>query len=94
MEQERRISVRTPIRCRIDGQAGSKSFMAEGFDVSDTGLSFTASVELPQNSRVILHYRLDEDGPMITATVQICQQTGGRYGAKFLDHHHATATAD
>ena len=82
---ERRISVRTPIRCQIEGKAGHQSFMAAGFDMSETGLSFDTAQPLPQDAEVVLHYRLDEDGPWITAKVIICQKTGGRYGAKFVE---------
>ncbi len=82
---ERRLAIRVPIECRIDGKAGHQTFTAEGFDMSETGVSFKSDKELPQNSEVILHYRLQEDGPMVTARVLICQQSGGRYGAKFLD---------
>ena len=82
---ERRLAMRVPIECRIDGKTGTQSFQAEGFDMSETGVSFKTEKELPQNSEVVLHYRLQEDGPMVTARVLICQQSGGRYGAKFLD---------
>lgn len=82
---ERRIAVRKPIRCQIEGKAGHQSFMAAGFDISETGVAFDTQQQLPLNSEVTIHYRLDEDGPWITARVIICQQTGGRYGAKFLD---------
>lgn len=84
---ERRLAVRTPIECRIEGKAGHQSFIAEGFDMSESGVSFKTNAELPQNTEVILHYRLQSDGPMVTARVLICQQSGGRYGAKFLDRH-------
>ena len=81
---ERRIAIRHPIRCQIEGQSGHQSFTAKGFDMSETGLAFDTEHPLPLNSQVTLHYRLDDDGPWITATVIICQQTGGRYGAKFI----------
>lgn len=82
---ERRVSVRKPIECRIEGKSGHQTFTAEGFDMSETGVSFKTDKELPQNSEVVLHYRLQEDGPMVIAHVIICQQSGGRYGAKFVD---------
>ena len=82
---ERRVEARKPIECRIEGKAGTQSFTAEGFDMSETGVSFLTPQQLPQNSEVVLHYRLQEDGPMVTARVMICQRSGGRYGAKFID---------
>jgi len=82
---ERRIALRQPIRCQIEGQAGHQAFTATGFDMSATGVAFETAQQLPLNSEVVLHYRLDDDGPWITATVIICQQTGGRYGAKFVE---------
>ena len=89
---ERRIEVRKPIECRIEGKAGTQSFVAEGFDMSETGVSFVTAQELPQNTEVVLHYRLQHDGPMVTARVLICAQTGGRYGAKFLTRNAALAS--
>lgn len=83
---ERRISVRTPIRCRIECAAGTQTFVAEAFDMSESGVSFGTSHELPLNTEVMLRYRLEDDGPMISAKVRICQQSGGRYGAMFLAH--------
>lgn len=91
---ERRVAVRKPIVCRMDCASSHQTFTAEGFDMSETGVSFTANIELPQNTEVILHYRLQEDGPMVTARVLICQQSGGRYGGKFLDRKVALATGD
>ncbi len=82
---ERRISARRPIRCQLEGKTGHQSFVAEGFDMSENGVAFETSQQLPLNSEVTLHYRLDEDGPWITAKVIICQQSGGRYGAKFIE---------
>jgi hypothetical protein len=89
---ERRLNIRKPIICRIDCETQHQTFSAEGFDMSETGVSFSAAVELPQNTEVLLHYRMQEDGPMVTARVLICQQSGGRYGAKFLDRKVALAT--
>jgi hypothetical protein len=86
---ERRIALRRPIRCRIECKTGNETFLADGFDMSDTGVSFATARALPQNTEVVLHYRLEDDGPMITAKVVICQQTGGRYGARFVDHKSA-----
>lgn len=82
---ERRIAVRRPIRCRIEGKAGAQKFVAQGFDMSDSGVAFDTSEQLPLNTEVVLHYRLQEDGPMVIARVIICRQAGGRYGAKFVD---------
>ena len=89
---ERRIAVRRPIKCQIEGKAGHQSFMAEGFDMSESGVSFSTTHQVPLNAEVIIHYRLDEDGPWITAKVIICQQTGGRYGAKFVERKVAKTT--
>ena len=82
---ERRIAVRKPITCQIEGKAGHQTFTAGGFDMSETGVSFDTQQQIPLNSEVTLHYRLTEDGPWITARVIICQQSGGRYGAKFVE---------
>ena len=82
---ERRISVRHPIRCQIEGKAGHQTFMAEGFDLSENGIAFATPQQIPLNSEVTIHYRLDDDGPWITAKVVIRHQTGGRYGAKFIE---------
>ncbi len=90
---ERRIAARLPIRCQIEGKAGHQSFMANGFDMSETGVSFETPQQLPLNAEVTLHYRLDDDGPWITAKVIICQQTGGRYGAKFVERKSGKASA-
>jgi hypothetical protein len=78
-----------PIQCRIECSAGTQTFMAEGFDMSESGVSFVTSRELPQDTEVVLHYRLQHDGPMVTARVLIRQQSGGRYGGKFLDRKAA-----
>ena len=91
---ERRISVRTPIRCRIEGAAGTQTFVAEGFDMSESGVSFSTPYELPLDAEVVLHYRLQHDGPMVTARVLIRQQSGGRYGATFLDRKVALESGD
>jgi hypothetical protein len=69
----------------MECSAGTQTFMAEGFDMSESGVSFVTSRELPQDTEVVLRYRLQHDGPMITARVLIRQQSGGRYGAKFLN---------
>ena len=82
---ERRQSARQPIRCRIDGVAGSQKFIAEGFDLSDHGVSFRTTQVLPLDTEVILHYRLEDDGPMITAKVRIVREADGRYGARFIE---------
>lgn len=89
---ERRIAARRRIRCQIEGKAGHQSFTAEGFNMSETGVAFDTPQQLPLNSEVTLHYRLDEDGPWITAKVIICQQTGSRYGAKFVERKIAKTT--
>lgn len=91
---ERRIEIRKPIICRMDCSDGHKTFTAEGFDMSENGVSFKTDVVLPENSEVVLHYRMQEDGPTVTARVRICQQSGGRYGAKFLDRKVALATGE
>jgi PilZ domain len=91
---ERRISARQPIRCQIEGKAGHQSFVAEGFDMSETGLAFNTPQQLPQNAEVVLHYRLDEDGPWITAKVVICQKTEGRYGARFVERKTGKASGE
>lgn len=90
---ERRIAARHPIKCQIEGKAGHQTFMAEGFDMSEGGVAFDTSENLPLNAEVVLHYRLSEDGPWITAKVIICQQTGGRYGAKFVERKVAKSNA-
>jgi len=82
---ERRIEVRKPIICRMECSDGNQSFTAEGFDMSETGVSFACQQELPQDTEVTLHYRLQVKGPMVIARVLVRQQSGGRYGAKFLD---------
>ena len=82
---ERRLSIRKPIKCRIDCVSGTEKFVAEGFDISDHGVSFKTAERLPLDSEVILHYRLDDDGPMISAHVRIVRESDGRYGATFLD---------
>ena len=89
---ERRIEIRKPIICRMECAAGHKTFTAEGFDMSEGGVSFACKEELPVDSEVVLHYRMQEDGPMVIARVIIRQQSGGRYGAKFLDRKVALAT--
>jgi hypothetical protein len=88
---ERRAAARAPIRCRIEGKMGTQSFLAAGFDISESGVSFITSHELPPNAEVVLHYRLDDDGPMITARVRIVQHSAGRYGAMFVDKKSAAS---
>ena len=88
---EQRLSVRKPINCRIEGVSGTEKFVAEGFDISDHGVSFKTEHRLPLDSEAILHYRLDDDGPMISAHVRIIREGGGRYGATFLDRKQPTA---
>ena len=89
---ERRLHVRKPIQCRIEGRTGALTFLADGFDLSDSGLSFGTPVDLPLDTEVVLHYRLEEEGPMITAKVRICRQAGERYGATFVEHKAGHAT--
>jgi PilZ domain len=81
---EKRVELRRPIQCRMECSAGTQTFMAEGFDMSESGVSFNTPFELPLDTEVVLRYRLQHDGPMVTARVLIRQQNGGRYGAKFL----------
>lgn len=91
---ERRVAARKPIICRMECATGHKQFTAEGFDMSETGVSFSCKEELPVDSEVTLHYRMQEDGPTMIARVLIRQQSNGRYGAKFLDRKVALATGD
>ena len=80
-----RLSVRKLIRCSIEGESGNETFDAQGFDMSEHGISFVTERKLPVNSELLLRYRLDDDGPMITARVRICRNAAGRYGAMFLE---------
>jgi hypothetical protein len=82
---ERRVEIRKPIICRMECSDGQKSFSAEGFDMSETGVSFACRQDLRPDTEVTLNYRLQVNGPMVSARVLIRQQSGGRYGAKFLD---------
>ena len=81
---DRRTTARTSIRCRIVGEAGPQSFAAEGVDLGERGIAFNTTDDLPLNAEVTLRYRLDDDGPTITARVRIRRQDGGRHFAEFL----------
>ena len=81
---DRRASERTSIRWRIVCEAGPHTFAAQGVDFGERGIAFTAAHDLPLNAEVTLRYRLDDDGPTITARVRIRRQDGGRYFAEFL----------
>lgn len=81
---DRRTTARTSIHCRIVCEAGPQSFAAEGVDLGERGIAFNTTQELPLNAEVVLRYRLDDDGPTITARVRICRLDSGRYFAEFL----------
>ena len=87
---DRRTTARSSIRCRLVGEAGLLTFAAEGVDISGRGIAFNTTQELPMKAEVVLRYRLDDDGPTITAHVRIDRQDSGRYFAEFL----ASKTAD
>jgi hypothetical protein len=82
---ERRASPRSPIRCQIECEAGTQTFRAQGFDISEVGIAFITPAALPVDTEALLRYRLDDDGPLITARVLITQQTEGRVGARFIE---------
>ena len=85
---ERRISERKAIQCLIECKVGTHEFVAHSFDISPHGISFTSSRELPMDVEATLRYRLDDEGPLITARVRLCQQSGGRIGAQFIEQKH------
>lgn len=63
---------------------GAVSFVADGLDLSERGVSFRTQHVLPLDAEVLLRYRLEDDGPTISARVRICHYTAGRYGTMFL----------
>ncbi|MGH9520903.1 MAG: PilZ domain-containing protein [Terriglobales bacterium] len=91
---ERRVAVRKPIICRMEGSAGEQTFTADGCDMSETGISFACPQLLPVHSEATLRYRMQHNGPLVIARVLIRQQSGHRYGAKFLDRRVAPMATD
>ncbi len=87
---ERRTSGRTEIQCLIECKSGTHEFVAHGFDISPTGISFSTTRELPLNAEAVLRYRLEEEGPLITARVRLRRQVGGRIGAEFIERKEET----
>jgi hypothetical protein len=86
--EERRASVRWPMRCEIRCHAREQVFEAESFDVSEDGISFFTDARLPVNSEAILHCRIHADDPLMVVRVLVRSQVGGRVGVKFLDLKH------
>lgn len=82
-----RASQRRPLQCQVECESDHHTFVADGIDVSEHGLAFSASEHVNVGDELTVYYRPVEDDPLMVVRVKVIHVSGTRIGTRFLDAH-------
>lgn len=82
-----RASQRRPLQCQVECESDHHTFVADGIDVSEHGLAFSASDHVKVGDELTVYYRPLEDDPLMVVRVQVIYVSGTRIGTRFVAPH-------
>lgn len=82
-----RASQRRPLSCQVECESDHHTFVADGLDVSEHGIAFSAAEQVKVGDQLTLRYHPTEDDPLMVVRVIVIYASGGRVGTRFLDSH-------
>ncbi|HEU5453990.1 MAG TPA: PilZ domain-containing protein [Terriglobales bacterium] len=82
-----RASQRRPLQCQVECESDHHTFVAEGIDVSEHGLAFSANDHVQEGDELTVYYHPLEDDPLMVVRVRVIHVSGDRVGTQFLARH-------
>lgn len=82
-----RASQRRPLPCQVECESDHHKFVAEGIDVSEHGLAFSAIDHVKVGDQLTVYYHPLEDDPLMVVRVKVIYVSGDRVGTQFLAGH-------